>query len=156
MIEFDQETTATTAQICALAGFTQQRLAALEREGIVHRVGRSQWPLVKTINQIFEHLRARRDAVDQSRAQWQQARLERERLRVEREAHNLVPMTEFDDAWTFVVGTLTAKLAGVPSRCSRDLALRRVIEQEINQARHEACDEYERHAAALSTTGKAA
>jgi hypothetical protein len=153
---FDDTTVANTAQICKLANFSQQRLAALEREGIVRRVGRGQWPLVATMRALFEHVREQRDSISDTRRQWEQVKVERERLRIDRERHEVVDRSEFTDAWKICWGVVVANLANIPSRCSRDLQMRQTIERELNAARHEICDEFLRQVEALETSGEAA
>jgi len=156
MTIFDDSTMASTADICRLAGFTKQRLSALEHEGVVRRAGRGEWPLVATLNALFENLRTQRDAVSDTRREWEKVKVERERLRIDRERHEVVDRGEFTAAWTICWGIVVAKLVGVPARCTRDLQMRQTIGHELNLARHEACDEFERQAEALETSGEAA
>jgi hypothetical protein len=96
---FDDSTLASTAQICELANFSRQRLNALQAEGIVRPTGRGEWPLVATLNALFEHLRTQRNAVSDTRREWERVKVERERLRIDRERHEVVDRSEFDDAW---------------------------------------------------------
>jgi hypothetical protein len=155
-MRFDDSTIVSTAQICRLAGFTQQRLSALEQEGVVRRVARGQWRLVATLNALFENLRTQRDAVSNTRAEWERVKVERERLRIDRERHQVVDRSEFDDAWKICWGILTSRLANVASRITRDLALRATIERELGELRNEVSDEFEKQAAALEKSGEAA
>jgi hypothetical protein len=152
------ETVATSAEICALCAFSKQRLGALEREGIVRRSGQNAWPLVETIGKLFEHARAQRSAISEARARWEAARAKREEQRAEREASRAQRKRdeEFDLAWKACWHILVSKLVAVPARCSRDGAVRGVIERELDVARHEACDEFERQSEALAHTGEAA
>jgi hypothetical protein len=153
---FDDSTLASTAQICELAHFSRRRLNALQAEGVVQPVGRGEWPLVATLNALFEHLRTQRDAVSDTRREWEKVKVERERLRIERERHEVVNRSEFDDAWKMLWGVVVARLVGVPPRCTRDVMMRATIERELNAARHEISDEFEKQAAALETSGEAA
>jgi hypothetical protein len=150
------ETTATSTEICALAGFSPQRLGVLEREGVIRRSGPNRWPLVETISKLFEHLRSQRKAVSASRARWEQAKAKREELRIQRESNELVRRDEFAAAWQICNGILNRHLHGVASRCTRDIALRQVIEDELAKAVNAGCDEFEKQAASLEATGQAA
>ena len=152
----DDTTTATTQELCQLLSCTKGHLSHLARDGVISPLDRNSWPLVKTVRAVLDQVKARRSAVSQAQAKWQAAKIRREELRYERESHDLVRRSEFSDAWTFVMGVLTSKLVAVPARCSRDITMRSTIEREINQARHEACDEYDRQATSLEQTGKMA
>jgi phage terminase Nu1 subunit (DNA packaging protein) len=152
----DDATTISTSDLCRLLGCSKQHISHLERDGIIVRAGRNEWPLVKTVRAAVEQWKAQRNAASASRARWEAARAQREEQRIAREGHELVPRSEFEDAWKMTIGILTSLLVQVPARCTRDLALRRTIEDEINRARHDACDAYEKQATALETTGKAA
>jgi hypothetical protein len=55
----DDQTTAMTNEICKLAAITKQHLGRLEAQGIVRRTGRDQWPLIATVNALFDDARAR-------------------------------------------------------------------------------------------------
>jgi hypothetical protein len=152
------ETVATSAEICALAGFSKQRLGALEREGVIRRSGSNCWPLLETIGKLFEHARAQRSAISESRARWEAARAKREEQRAEREANRAQRKRdeEFDLAWRTCWHIVVAKLTAVPARCSRDLQMRQTIEREIDTARSEASDEFERQSESLAQSGEAA
>jgi hypothetical protein len=153
---FDDSTLASTAQICQLAHFSRQRLNALQAEGIVQPVGRGEWPLVATLNALFEHLRTQRDTVSDTRREWEKVKVERERLRVARESHEVINRSEFDDAWKICWGILTSRLANVAPRITRDLALRATIGRALGELRNEVSNEFEKQAAALETSGEAA
>ena len=152
----DDNSTATTAELCALLGCTKAHLSHLERDGVISRADRNRWPLVKTVRAVLNQARAQRNALSEARLAWEKARAEREALRVARETHVLVEGAEFDLAWQMTIGPLVAALVEVPPRCTRDVAMRSTIEREINAARHAACDAYERQAESLRATGKAA
>jgi hypothetical protein len=123
---------------------------------VITRSARDSWPLIKTVRAVIDQMKAQRHPASAARIRWEQARAQREEQRIEREAHRLIPASEFNDAWRFVIGVLTSKLVAIAPRCTGDWGLRNVIEEQVNQARHEACNEYERQAEALRTTGKAA
>jgi hypothetical protein len=152
------ETVATSGEICALVGFSKQRLGALERDGVIRRSGQNAWPLVETIGKLFEHARAQRSAISESRARFEAARAKREEQRAEREANRAQRKRddEFDLAWRTCWYVLVSKLVAVPARCSRDAAVRATIERELDVARNEVCNEFERQSEALAQTGEAA
>jgi hypothetical protein len=152
---FDDTTVATTAQICRLAGFTQQRLSALEAEGVVHRAGRGQWPLLAMINALFEQLRRERDAVSSTRSEWEKTRVERERLRLQREAGRLCLVDDFNTAINLTVGRIVAGLVALPPQHHpHDLRQRRALEERVGALRNDIADWCLEHANELEETAR--
>jgi phage terminase Nu1 subunit (DNA packaging protein) len=146
----DDASTATTNEICKLAAITKQHLGRLEANGIVHRSGRDQWPLVQTVNALFQQARQRSEAYSQAKARWEAARAQREELKTKKLAGELCHIRELNDAWTAIFGYMVAGIVAIPPRCTRDVALRRAIEKELDAWRADAADEFERRAAELS------
>lgn len=152
----DEQTTATTAEVCLLAGFTKQRLGALEGQGIVTRLGRDQWALAATMRAILTDARARSEAHSAARARLDQVKIEREQLRLAREAGTLVRLSEFSEAIDGVAYCVLKHLAPLPSRLGgRDLVARKRVEAELRIAQQGMSDEMAQMAAKLAETGKA-
>jgi hypothetical protein len=135
-----ERTIGTTREICALTGFSEQYLGRLERDGVVRRSSRGRWPLVATINAIIAHLRDRNrrggsgsDALRKARAKEIEVRtLERER--------RLIPVTDAIASVEAMAGCVLTELSGQPARVTRDLALRRQIEDEVFGMRERLAD----------------
>jgi len=154
----DADTTATTAQLSELTGFSKQYLHTLEQERVVSRIGRDQWLLAPTIRSLIAHLRSenRRGQRGVANARLADMKAQALAVRLQRETNELVPFDQVQEALDMVLGTLITGLMSVPARCTRDVGLRRIIETEIDAARLAACAEYKRHAEALLKTGRAA
>jgi phage terminase Nu1 subunit (DNA packaging protein) len=152
----DDQIVATTSEICRLAGISKQRLGQLEKDGVVSRSARDQWRLIATVRGIFDDMRAKRSEASAADARWRNARARDQEIRTAQREHRLVPREEFDEAWNWAFGVVVAKLTAVPARCTRDLPMRGIIERELNIARTEIADEFEKQAASLEAKGKAA
>jgi hypothetical protein len=157
-MSIDDATTASTAELCLLLGCTKGHIAHLARDGVIAQTDRNEWPLAKTVRAIVEHMKAQRSAISESRARWEAARAKREEQRAEREANRAQRKRdeEFDLAWKTCWHILVSKLVAVPARCSRDAVVRATIERELDAARNEVCNEFERQSEALAQTGEAA
>ncbi len=77
-------------------------------------------------------------------------------VRTAEREHKLIPIEELKVAWDLCLGALISYLTSVPARCTRDLLLRRTIENEIDLARNAAADVYAKHAESLRKNGRAA
>ena len=133
----------------------REGIARLVEKGVLTRPEDGRYDLDECRRAYIEHLRTR-PAAGATRVELDKLKAQQARLRIERETHSLVRRTEFDDAWTYVIGVLTSKLVAVPNRCSRDIEMRRTIEREIGEARNEAADEFARQSDALEQTGRMA
>ena len=153
----DDKTTATTAEICLLAGFSKQHLGKLERAGIVKRAVKDQWPLAATMRALIEDANARAAAHSASRAKLDDLRAKREALKLQRECHDLVRRSEFETAIDFTAFTVLRHLDPVPARLAgRDLTLRRRCEAELRTARAGMAKDMRTQADSLKDTGRAA
>jgi phage terminase Nu1 subunit (DNA packaging protein) len=152
----DDATTATTNEICKLAAISKQYLGRLESNGIVGRSGRGQWPLVGTLNALFADARARSAAHSEARARWEAARAAREEMKAKKLTGELCWTKDFDDAWTEIMGYMLGGIVAIPACCTRDVALRHVIEEQLDAWRADVADYFKRRADELECKGKAA
>jgi phage terminase Nu1 subunit (DNA packaging protein) len=154
----DPTLTATTAEMVAATGLSASYLGRLERDGIVSRNGRDDWPLVKSVNAIIGYLRRENRKSGRTEADLRliKAKARSIELRNAKDEHQLVEMEEVVAVIDRVIGLMVSRLAGLPARCTRDVELRRTIEEEINAARQAVADECAKQAASLDDTGKAA
>ena len=146
----DDSTAATSAEVCALAGFTKQRLGALERDGIVQRNGRDSWPLVTTIRKIFEDMRAKRNEASAADARWRNARARDQEIKTAQRLGKLVDVDEIYFAMETLAGLVRSEHVSLAARCTRDLALRRAIDLEVNAMDTRIADKLEALAKRLS------
>src|SRR5215207_11279176 len=96
----DTDTTATTAQLSELTGFTKQYLHTLEQEGVVSRIGRDQWLLAPTIRSLIAHLRSenRRGQRGLANARLADMKAQALAVRLQRETNELVPYDQVQEA----------------------------------------------------------
>jgi phage terminase Nu1 subunit (DNA packaging protein) len=152
----DEQTTATTTEICLLAGFTKQRLGKLESQGIVTRLGRDQWPLATTMRALLSDARERSEAHSAARAELDKLRTAREQLKLKKECSEVVYLHEFQTAIDAVAFSVLQRLAPLASRIGKqDLALRRLVEGEVRAAQALMSSDMKAQADALENTGKA-
>jgi hypothetical protein len=133
----DEQTTASTNEICLMAGFTKQRLGQLESQGVVTHAGRDAWPLAATMRSLLSDARARSDAHSASRARLDDLRAAREKLKLMKESGEVCYMHEFMEAGDQLVYVVQNRLAPVPGQVGgRDLTLRKLVEDKLRAAQN--------------------
>ena len=153
----DEQTTASTAEICLLAGFTKQRLGKLESQGIVTRRGRDQWPLAATMRALLADARVRSEAHSATRAKLDELRAQREQLRIQRESHDLVRLADFTAAITAVAGAVLKHLSPLSAQIAgRDVALGRRVDDHVRRAQQGISDDLGALADQMEQTGRPA
>jgi phage terminase Nu1 subunit (DNA packaging protein) len=117
-----------------LVGYSVQNLVNLEIAGVVKRTGRDSWDPAVTSAAFFAHLKAERKANTAKAAtgRVQDARTREIELRTKERGRELISMEEAMAYVDIVFGRVRTILSGVPARCTRDVPMRRKIEQEIN------------------------
>jgi hypothetical protein len=152
----DEKTTATTAEICLLAGFTKQRLGQLESQGVVTRDARDQWLLAATMKALLSDARERSDAHSAAKTKLEQLKAASLELRLKKECHELVYRSELQQANDALVFSVLNRLAPLPAKIGgRDLTLRRRVEEELRIAQNLMSSDMLAQAEALENTGKA-
>jgi hypothetical protein len=136
----DDTTTATTNEICKLAAITKQYLGRLEGVGIVRRSGRDQWPLVVTLNVLFQQARARSEAQSEAKIRIETARAKALELKVAREEGKLAPLDEWYAASDIVTAKILEGLDAMAPRLSRDVAERKRVDSLIRELRSNVAD----------------
>jgi hypothetical protein len=123
----------TTKQLMAATGLGADRLAQHEQAGIIKRAGRNSWPAVETLSALVVHYRSesRRGYRSAADAELRQARVREIEIRTAERERRLIPVTDAADSMSAMIGLVLTELSGHPARCTRDLALRRRIEDEV-------------------------
>ena len=145
----------TSKELYELTGYSKASIIEFEQSGLIARSATNEWP-IGTVTTLIAKLRERKPAVSEQRMRWEQARAAREELKAQQLAGTLCKTSDFDDAWLMLIGALLSRLVALPNRVTRDLALRKRIEHEIDQLRREVADEAEKWASELGGKGKAA
>jgi hypothetical protein len=152
----DEQTTATTREVCLLAGFTKQRLGKLESQGVVTRIGRDAWPLATTMRAIFSDARERSEAHSAAKVHLDKLRAAREELRLKKECNAVVKLSDFQEGIDAMAYVVLKHLAPLPSRLGgRDLAERKRVDAELRIAQQGMSDELKAMAQKMEETGKA-
>jgi hypothetical protein len=128
----DDSTMATTAEILLLADFSKQRLSQLEQAGVVKRFSKDQWPLVATIKALFADARQRSTEYSEAKTQLENIKVEREKLRLAKEAKDVVPASDLEALLMFFTGQLLPFLGSFPALVGgQDLTVRRRAEKVV-------------------------
>jgi phage terminase Nu1 subunit (DNA packaging protein) len=143
----------TSKELYALTGYSKAAIIKFEQEGLISRTAKDTWP-IDTVTKLIAHLRERRSVVSPERARFEQARAQREEMKARQLAGELCRVKDFDEAWTEVIGYVLAGFVSLPARMTRDVALRRDIERELDRFRTDMSDHFLRRAAELEGKGK--
>ena len=125
----------STLELLAVTGYRRPTLTDLEAQGVIKRAGRGAWPTIATLKAIMRHHRemGRQDAGG-PKARLLEARAREIQLRTDLKLENLVPMEEAERRIILVCGRVRTELSSLPIRTTRDLALRAILEREINMS----------------------
>lgn len=126
-----------------LLTITDTRLRQLVKDGWIKSTGkRGIYNTVECVQGYINFLRdeSRRASKSKAESRVREARAQEIELRMAERARNLIPVEDANAAVDHVFGALKAELIGIPARCTRDLATRRVMEEEIDAALERACE----------------
>lgn len=128
-------------------------IVELARKGVIVRDGRGDYPLAQAVRSYVNFLRSenRRPSNRASAQRLQEARAREIELRMARDERQLILTEEAIGFVDEVLGYFKAEMDGLPARVSRDLAIRRKIEQELDEQFMRSAARFEREAAALRT-----
>ena len=154
----DDKTMATTAEILLLADFSKQRLSQLEQAGVVKRLSKDQWPLAATIRALFADARQRSQEYSEAKARFETIKAEREKLKLMKEAKDVVPASDLEALLMFFTGQLLPFLGSFPALVGgQDLTVRRRAEKVVFEGQTRMADACKAEAdRLLGKDGKAA
>ena len=123
----------STKQLMAAAGLGADRLAQLEADGLIKRAGRNRWSAIDTLGALIRYYRdeTRRGHRSAADAALRDARAAEVRQRISICERKLIPMADAEMTCAEIVGVWTAELLGLPARISRDLGIRKKLDDEI-------------------------
>lgn len=141
-------TMATTEQPATAAGILNSETAAklimctpewlrrLTKDGWIKKVAKDQYRIVDVVQGHINYLKDenRKATKTAAASRVQDARATEIELRVARETNQMVDIDELDAILTDYVGAFRSDLSGVPAASTRDLALREIIEKNLNEA----------------------
>lgn len=134
----------------ALIRVTPRRLQQLVAEGWIKKEGRGQYTIRGVVHGYldFRDSEDRRTAKSASASRVQDARAQEIEIRMAERKRELIPIQEATAALDHVVGTIRSEMTALPAMVTRDITLRRKIEEELDGA-------LSRVAAALRTSADA-
>jgi hypothetical protein len=139
----------TATALAAHLFCSREAIARLEKQHVLQRLPDGGYDLDDCRRRVLEHLRERRPAVSTARQEFEKARAEREKMRAAQMAGTLCRVSDFHEAHDALLLYMVAGLTAIPARCSRDLAMRKTIQAELNAWRGAVADEFKRRAEEL-------
>jgi hypothetical protein len=123
---------ATLADWC---GVSPKRIDQLLAEGVVHREAKGRFRLKANVTAVFRWLRSdqRRCARTEADAQLRRERAREIRLRIAERERQLVPIDLAFQVQEEILGLVRTEIGGASARITRDLALRRQIDEALNE-----------------------
>lgn len=124
----------TQAEIAEMAGRSKEWVKKLVQEGVAERNSRGLYRLGSVIAAIVAHYEAiaERSNKTAAAARSSDARAREVEQRIAIRDRDLIPIDEALQAQDIIVGAVNAELTGLPARVTRDMGLRRKIEDEVN------------------------
>lgn len=115
---------------------SRQRVPQLVAEGVFKKTKGGKLDLDECRIAYIRFLRATERRVNQSAEtnKFRDARAREIDLRIAREEMKLIDIDDVDALVGEIVGGFRSDLSGVPAACTRDLAMRRLIEMQLNGA----------------------
>jgi phage terminase Nu1 subunit (DNA packaging protein) len=140
MASFDAHTTLNSEQLGAVLGLTGRRVQQLETESIFPNVGNGRnkrFILSESVQSFVEFVKkseiARLEATqDPDKLSFEAERTRKLRLENDLKENLLVETPDAIAAVDVIVGMLRTDLSAIPARVSDDVALRRLVENEID------------------------
>jgi hypothetical protein len=153
----NKQPTLTTKQIVALVEIGEDRLAQIEQAGFIKRAGRNRWSTSRTLAGLVEFYRNenRRGPKSAADARWRAARARELEVRTAERERKLMRTDEAMEALEDITGVFLTELSGLPASVTRDLALRRKIEERIFEMRNRISNRLEAQARSLQERGRA-
>jgi hypothetical protein len=144
-------TKASTVILAKHLDLTIQRIGQMVEEGILSRSKDGKFDLDRCRVRYIRYLRdeGRRVVPSDSRERAQAAKTELLELRTAKERGDLILFADTEEIFADVLGTWRSELSGVPAASTRDLALRTVIEEQINNAAERAQRRFDAASSAL-------
>lgn len=127
----------SVADAARMAGRSPRWLRGLIAAGTIKASGRGAVRLADLLSGLVAHgdAMAKNAAQTTSLGRVQDARAKEVELRVAMQMRELIPMGEAALAMTLICGALNEELSGLPARITRDLTLRKKVDDEIYAAR---------------------
>lgn len=136
-----------------LLGVTVERVGQLVRSGHIERIGRGKTTARSAVQGYAGFLKESSDRATRTSAQERvaAARAAEIEMRTAERMRDLIPIEEAGQAMDIVVGVVLSEALSVPARVTRDLPLRRKIEDEIHDMQNRICAALRKQRTAIKT-----
>jgi hypothetical protein len=134
---------------------TREMVRRLVAERIIERRADGSFDLDQARQAYIRHLRDRRSDRGAAEAALQLAKAREIELRTAERARELIEFDEACAALDDIVGGIVSELVGLPAAATRDLTMRKHLENLINGIRQRTADRIGRQAESLRSTGAA-
>jgi phage terminase Nu1 subunit (DNA packaging protein) len=129
------ESAVSASAVARHLDLSRQRVDQLAQQGVFQRDRDGRYDLDRCRIAYIHRLRDNAEgATSEQQVRLQEARAAQIELRNLRESGELVDAAAVEEELHDILGTLRTDLSGVPAGATRDLQLRKVIEQLINDA----------------------
>lgn len=141
-----------------LAKCTPRRLQQLVKEGFIPKPSRGRYSLIGVVHGRIDALQeaSRSGTALAAENRIRDARAKEIEIRTAKLANKLCDTEEALASMSAIVGMVRTEMSGVPARVTRDLNVRRQIEDAIRSGLNRVADRLRREASALRETGRAA
>lgn len=150
-----QAGTVTVDTMSRLLMLTPERLRQLAKEGHIPRAVKGRYPLGPTVQGYVRYLRdeARRSSKSAAVSRKDDARTREIELRIAERENRLIDIDEHDAVLDEIVALIRSSMAGLPARATRDLAVRREIEKQVDECFRAASARLRERGAQLRASG---
>lgn len=126
--------TLSADQAAALLGKSRAWFFERVKEGHIAKEGRGRYSLIGIIRGVVAYYDdiLTKQTKTQAASRATDARADEIRQRIAIRDRELIPIDEALQAQDIIVGAVNAELTGLPARVTRDMGLRRKIEDEVN------------------------
>lgn len=123
-------------QACRLLMITPQWLNRLQANGYVPQGPRGKVSLVGAVQGYIKSLKdeERRSSKSAADSRVRDARAQEIEMRIAERKRDLIPFEDAVEILDFLIGSVREELSGLAARITRDMAMRRKIEEEIHAA----------------------
>ena len=120
----------------SLLGIGAERVRQLAKDGWIEKAGHGKYPLVSLVQGYIAFLKSeeRRTSKSATATRWQELRIEEKALALAQQKKELMPVTHFLDAVDVICGTVIGEINSIAPRVTRDMDLRKKIDDEARAA----------------------
>ncbi|SOC47716.1 hypothetical protein SAMN05892877_13242 [Rhizobium subbaraonis] len=134
MSEEQQAGTIPLAMAARLLMISEERVRQLVKMEYIPKVRKGMYPLVGVVQGYIRFLKdeERRSSKSATASRMQEAKATEIDMRIAEKRRELIPIDEAHAVIDTLVGKVRSEISAVPKRVTRDLAVRKKIESEVN------------------------